>query len=345
MAQWISAHNVFNATFWDYGSSLLSARLQPAQPRRLRGRLRCRTGRHPDRPAAVNHEHDASPDHDLDHEWDLWHTDDHDDDSADDGDDDDGPTEQDMEHAGRRRRRLVIDLGHLVTPVGRLGLPGHEQSRLVGVDPTRIGPLVSSRGAQFSPSSRPPIRGAVHRTGTVTWDITGRSDASVPCHWANNVTSSTTALTSCTVAPGLMRCRRRSVHRLRALPRGYGVTPSSATLTQTVAKASSQVWVRVNPAAPPAEARGHGDRARLSRERRDAHGHRDLRRLGTIGGAAAVRRRERGGAHLGHGDVCRATIGGTGRADVVTATYSGDAVSAGARRASGASRPADRAAP
>ena len=25
MAQWINAHNVFNATFWDYGSSLLTA--------------------------------------------------------------------------------------------------------------------------------------------------------------------------------------------------------------------------------------------------------------------------------------------------------------------------------
>ena len=114
-------------------------------------------------------------------------------------------------------------------------------------------PLVSSRGAEFDAVVATTHSWAVHRTGAVTWNITSASDTSVPCHWANNVTSSTTALSSCIVAPGLLRADDGPYTVSVRYRGGYGVTPSSATLTQSVTKASSQVWVRVNPAAPPAD--------------------------------------------------------------------------------------------
>ncbi len=55
------------------------------------------------------------------------------------------------------------------------------------------------------------------------------------------------------MAPGLLRADDGPYTLSVRYRGGHGVTPSSATLTQSVAKARSQVWVRVIPAAPPAD--------------------------------------------------------------------------------------------
>ncbi len=310
MAQWISTHNVYDATFWDYGSSLSEHAFQPAQPHRLRGGLRYRTGRLRDRPATVNDHHDGSSDH---HDDDTWKRHIGLRDADDDHDDDHRPTDQDVAHVGRRG--LDIDLGHVVTAVGRLGLPGHERHRLVGVVPARAGPVGHLPGRPIHRRDRndPSVEAASIGRGHVEHRQPVRRFGSVPLGQQRRLEHDGADLLHS--GTGCSARRRRSVHRLRELPRR---ARRHVLLRHDHAGCRQGELAGRGSGEPRSTAgrrrRDHGDRARLSGDRRDAHGHRDVRRLGPIGGVVAVCRWERGRAHIGHGVVCRPAVGDTGHA-------------------------------
>ena len=314
MAQWISTHNVFNATFWDFGSSLLNTSSNPLSLTAFvadfgTGPAVSLTGPPPSTTSTTVPPTTTSTTS---------------------GSSTSGPGTRQPRRRPRRRPRShrpgmgprgrtdgdwISTWGTWSPPSAGSAFPGTSGTdSSVSIQPTPE-PLVTSRGARFAAVIATTNPWKLHRSGVVTWTIASRSDASVPCRGANSVASSTTVLTSCIVAPGLLRADDGPYTLSVSYRGGHGVTPSSATITQSVAKAALAGLGSGDPRSTAGRRRrDHGDRARLSRDRRDAHGHRDVRRLGPIGGAAAVCRWERGRAHIGHSVVCRPTVGDAGHA-------------------------------
>ena len=281
VAQWIRSHNVYNATFWDYGSSLLNTRsnplslaafvadfggaavslpgppstttttVPPTTTSTTDGTTTSTAGSPPAPPTTTTTTTTPTT---LSYrqEWGRGH----------------GREHGQEPGAGRGA----------TTDGGRTGVRGRLH-RIARPSPARAKPSHRCRSSPRRNPWPPPKRAQfeavittthtwrIHRMGAVSWNITGQSGTAVPCHWSNSITSSTTVLTSCAVAPGALSADDGpytvSVHYRG----GRGVTSASATLTQTVAAASSpnqtqtqtptvaaatsQVSLQVNPAVPP----------------------------------------------------------------------------------------------
>ena len=166
-------------------------------------------------------------------------------------------------------------------------------------------PLAASQAAQFEAVITTTHTWRIHRMGAVSWNITGQSDTAVPCHWSNSITSSTTVLTSCAVAPGALGADDGpytvSVHyrggRVSRPPPPHSPRPS---------------LLRVHPQPDPDPDRRRGDVAGLAsgessgtatprrRSRRDrlrspeycgdTHGYSDVRRHEHLRQSGGVRR-------------------------------------------------------
>jgi hypothetical protein len=277
MAQWISNHNVYNATFWDYGSSLLSTRSNPLSlaafvsdfggaavslpgstttttspptttttttttvPPTTTSTTDETTTTTPGSPPPTTTSTTGPPPGTGPGTWTgSWS----------------GTGSWTRGDDGWRS-----NWSNWSPPSGGAAFPGTSQTvSSVSIQSTPQ-PLAASQGAQFEAVITTNHAWRLHRTGAVWWNITGQSGSTVPCHWSNNVTSSTTVLTSCTVAPGALSADDAPYSVSVRYRGGHGVASSSATLTQTVAAASSRpqtvaapssrVAVQVSPAVPP----------------------------------------------------------------------------------------------
>ena len=219
MAQWISTHNVFDATFWDYGSSLLSTRSNPLSLTAFvadfgTGPAVSVTGPPPSTTTTTVPPTTTSTTRGSSTSGSGTPTTTTDDDHR--------PTDQDVAHVGDGRGRgrgLDIDLGHVVTAVGRLGLPGHERHRLVGVVPARAGPVGHLPGRPVHRRDRndPSVEAASIGRGHVEHRQSVRRFGSVPLGQQHRLEHDGADLLHC--GTGGSARRRRSVHRLRELSR------------------------------------------------------------------------------------------------------------------------------
>jgi hypothetical protein len=223
MAQWISTHNVSNATFWDYGTSRLSATSNPLSFAAFV--LDFGVG------SAVSLAGSSSSSSSSTTTTTV------------------PPTTTPTTNSGGAG---TTSSGNAWSPSEGSAFPGTAQTDSSVTIQSPMSPVVSSRSARFSAVVSAVPSGSLGRSGSVTWDIRSASGASVPCHSGNSVLPRTTGVTRCNVAPGALSAGDGPYAVSVRYPGSSGVAPSSATLTQSVSKGASRVRLRVTPAAAPA---------------------------------------------------------------------------------------------
>lgn len=263
MAQWINNHNVYNATFWDYGSSLLSTRSNPLSlvafvadfggaGVSLPGTTTTTTST----PSTTSTTSTTIPSTTTTSTTDGTST------STPEPPPPSTTTTTTTPPSGtgtgpgswtgtgswaRGDDGWRANWSTWWSPSGGAAFPRTSETVSSVSMQSTPQPLDSSQGAQFEAVITTTHAWRLHRIGAVWWNITGQSGATVPCHWSNSVTSSTTVLTSCTVAPGALRADGGPYTVLVRYRGGHGVTSSSATLTQTVAAAGAPVQALTQP--------------------------------------------------------------------------------------------------
>jgi hypothetical protein len=117
-----------------------------------------------------------------------------------------------------------------------------EADSTVTIDPPTA-PVLPWKGAHFSAVVSTLAPGSATPTGPVTWAINSASGAAVPCPASSNVMHGKSGLTRCNVAPGELSSADGPYTVSVSYPGGSGFASSSASLTQPVGKANSGVRI------------------------------------------------------------------------------------------------------
>ena len=115
-------------------------------------------------------------------------------------------------------------------------------------------PVLTSRGAHFSAevSVVGTATGAAtgNPSGTVTWGIKSRNGGNVSCSSGSTVVRRNNGMTRCNVDPGILSAADGPYTVSVSYPGSAGVAPSSASVTQPVDKANSRVRIRTFGVVP-----------------------------------------------------------------------------------------------
>jgi hypothetical protein len=107
------------------------------------------------------------------------------------------------------------------------------------------GPVPTWRGARFSAVVTTATSGTSGPSGSVTWAITSASGATVPCRSGNDVVHRGNGVTRCNVGPGVFTAGNGPYTVSATYPgSSSGTAATSASLTQPVAKAPSRTRIR-----------------------------------------------------------------------------------------------------
>jgi hypothetical protein len=106
-------------------------------------------------------------------------------------------------------------------------------------------PVQTSRGARFSAIvSTPLASGAASPAGSVAWTITDVSGDPIPCRSGSTVVRRSNGMTRCNVGPGMLQAAEGPYTVSVSYPGSAVIAPSASSLTQSVAKANSRTRIR-----------------------------------------------------------------------------------------------------
>ncbi len=228
MAQWISQNDVFDATYWDYGSSRLGASTNPKSFAAFAADF----GGAPDAalpppsiPATDPPTTDTSGTTST--TGPTGHT---------------GPT-------GRTGASAGSETGSSLPPSA---IPptsnGTESIVTIKQSPS---PIAASKEVQFSARIRRAHSGPVVPAGRVSWRITAASGVRIPCRSGDQGRVRAQGRTRCTVPGGKLSAADGPYTVSVRYAGAADVAPSSATLTQSVVKASSTTAIESISEVPP----------------------------------------------------------------------------------------------
>ena len=212
MAQWIHANNVYEATFWQYGSGLLSPASNPGSY------------------AAFLLDFGASSAVTTTSTTAATTT-----------------TASSTSSGASGGGGETSSSGAFPSPSQSSAFP---QSGQAGSTVTVEGPgapVPTWRGAHFSAVVTTATSGTSAPSGSVTWAITSASGATVPCHSGNDVVHRGNGVTRCNVGPGVFSAGHGPYTVSATYPGSSGAAATSASLTQSVAKAPSRTRIRTAP--------------------------------------------------------------------------------------------------
>jgi Bacterial Ig-like domain (group 3)/Glycosyl hydrolase family 26 len=105
-------------------------------------------------------------------------------------------------------------------------------------------PVVTAKRARFRAQIRTTPSAGADPVGNVTWRVTSRNGAPVPCSSGHHIGARANGITQCTVPAGTLSAGAGPYMVLVQFEGGNGVAPSAGSLLQPVVRATSKVKVR-----------------------------------------------------------------------------------------------------
>ena len=207
VAQWITQNQVYEATYWQYNSSLLSSRSNPNSFAAFVQDFGSGSGTSSGQGSTST----TSPSTTT-------------------------TTSSSGSSAGSGSSGSGPSLGQTFPGSGQAG------SSVTIEGPS--GPVSTWQGAHFSAIVGANTTGNSAPTGSVSWGIRSRSGQPIPCHSGSSVIGRTNRTSHCNVGAGVLTAGDGPYTVSVTYPGGSGVAASSASVSQPVAKGSSRIFLR-----------------------------------------------------------------------------------------------------